>query len=330
VYVSEEKFEVGRNFGTKIWNAARFIQMHKTQNPIDVRAIKLNPDRWSPDDWHIVAKVEDAAKAAQDCLERCRFNDYALVLYDFFWAEFCDWYVEYSKDVLYGQDEARREEVLKIMHHVLDRALRLLHPLMPFLTEELWHGMGYGAEDETIQRAPWPEAKDATLRGMADTHVQYVDQKHELIRLARNLKADADISTAKKCEFVIRPLSADIGKQLESDRASLMAMVRAEKLTIDPAFNPAKAMPSALGVLGTVYLSLEGLVDVAAETAKLRGQVEKLDKELAGISAKLDNPNFVQKAKPEVVELQQAKRKELVEKREKLVKLIEALSAQPA
>jgi valyl-tRNA synthetase len=330
VYVSEEKFEIGRNFGTKIWNAARFIQMHKTQNPIDVRAIKLNPDRWSADDWHIVAKVEDAAKAAQDCLDRFRFNDYAHVMYEFFWHEFCDWYVEYSKDVLYGQDEARREEVLKIMHHVLDKALRLLHPLMPFLTEELWHGMGYGAENETIQRAAWSIAGDATLRGMADAYVTFVDQKHELIRLARNLRAEREIPPAKKVNYFVKAASPQVAAELERDRSSLMSMMRAESLAIDPAFQPDKAMPSALGALGTLYLSLEGLVDVAAETAKLQGQVEKIDKELAGIAAKLDNPNFVQKAKPEVVELQQAKRRELVEKREKLLKLIEGLSAKSA
>jgi len=328
VYVSTEKFEVGRNFGTKIWNAARFIQMHKTESPIDVRAIKLNPDRWSADDWHIVAKVDDAAKASADCLERYRFNDYALVMYEFFWHEFCDWYVEYAKDVLYGQDEARREEVLKIMHFVFDRALRLLHPLMPFLTEELWHGMGYGADDATIMRAEWPTAKDTTLRGMADPYVAFVDQKHDLIRLGRNLRADYEVPPSKKVDFAIRPVSPEAEKSLRADERSIATMLRAEKLTIDLAFQPSKAAPSAISALGTIYLSLEGLIDAAAEVTKLQGQVTQIDQELFRIAQKLDNPNFVQKAKPEVVALQQAKRQELTEKRDKIQKLIEALSSQ--
>jgi valyl-tRNA synthetase len=324
VYVSKDKFEVGRNFGTKIWNVARFMQMHKLEHPLDVRALKLNPENWSADDWHIVAKVDDAAKAAQECLERFRFNDYAHVLYEFLWHEFCDWYVEYAKEVLYGKDEARRREVLAIMHHVFDRALRLLHPLMPFLTEELWHGMGYGLEGETIMTAPWPTAENTTLRGLAQPYVEYVDLKHDLIRKARQLRADYEVPPGDKVDFVIKPVNAEAAAQLRADVNAISLLVKAGTLAVDPSFEPSKAMPSALNALGSVYLSL-GAVDVEAERAKLAAQLESVTQELDRIDARLNNAGFVQKAKLEVVNQARARRDELLGKREKLSAMLSGL-----
>ncbi len=325
VYVSKDKFEVGRNFGTKIWNVARFMQMHKLQEPLDVRALKLNPDNWSADDWHIIAKIDDAAKAASECLERYRFNDYAHVLYEFLWHEFCDWYVEYAKEVLYGNDEARRREVLSIMHHVFDRALRLLHPLMPFLTEELWHGMGYGLDHETIMTAPWPKADNLTLRGMAQPFVEYVDLKHDLIRKARQLRADYEIPPGDKVDFVVKPTTAEAAAQLRADANAISLLVKAGTLTIDPDFAPNRAMPSALNALGAIYLSL-GAVDADAERAKLTAQLDAVAQEIERIDARLANPNFTQKAKLDVVNQARARREELLGKREKLSAMLAGLT----
>ena len=324
VYVSKEKFEVGRNFGTKIWNVARFMQMHQVAETLDVRAIKLNPDRWSADDWHIVAKADDAAKAAQDCLVRYRFNDYALVIYEFLWHEFCDWYVEYAKEVLYGNDESRRAEVLRIMHHVFSKALRLLHPLMPFLTEELWHGMGYGLEVETIMTAPWPKADQTTLRGLAQPYVEYVDLKHDLIRLGRQLRADYEVPPGEKMAFAIKAADAGAAQQLQADAKPISLLLKASELTIAVDYAPAKATPSALNALGTIYMSL-GTLDVAAEIAKLEAQHAEATVELGRIEARLANPGFVQKAKVEVINQTTAKRDELVGKCEKLKRLIEGM-----
>ncbi len=324
VYVSKEKFEVGRNFGTKIWNVARFMQMHKTEQPIDVRALKLNPSSWSADDWHIVAKADDAAKVAQECLERFRFNDYAHVLYDFMWHEFCDWYVEYAKNVLYGSDEARRREVLQIMHHVFDRALRLLHPLMPFLTEELWHGMGYGLDGETIMTAKWPTPDNLVLRGMAQPYVEYVDLKHDLIRRGRQLRADYEVPPSEKVNFTIKPVDDTAAGQLRADVKAIALLLKAGELDIDPGFVPSKAMPSALNALGTIYLSLAGL-DVDAERAKLQGQLDAVTQEIERIDQRLANVDFVKKAKLDVVHKTMARQRELKEKSEKLTALIAAL-----
>ncbi len=322
VYVSKEKFEIGRNFGTKIWNAARFMQMHQTAEPLDVRHLRLSPELWSPDDWHIVAKVDDAAKAAMDCLERFRFNDYAKVLYEFFWHEFCDWYVEYAKDVLYRNDEPRRREVLQVMHFVFSKAIRLLHPLMPFLTEELWHGMGYGLETESIMTAPWP-TPDPLMRGLAEQHADYVDRKHDMIRVGRTMRADYEIPPGRKVDFALVPSMDEA--ELTRDSRVIELMLKAERFTIDPSFKPTQAMPSALTTVGTLYMSLGTDVDAVAEAAKFKAQLEQTEQSIAAAHAKLTNVNFLRKAKPEIVEAEQRRQAELQEKRDKLVNLISSL-----
>ncbi|MFH0953463.1 MAG: valine--tRNA ligase [Verrucomicrobiota bacterium] len=328
VYVSSEKFEIGRNFGTKIWNAARYMQMHTKDAPRDLGEPTFDPRRLSPDDQHIVARLQDTIAACTENLERFRLNDYAKAVYDFLWHQYCDWYVEYSKQVLYGSDEARKQDVLRVMHYVFSHALRLLHPLMPFLTEELWHGMGYQAKCESIMLAPWPKAMhhdELEEWGITSTVVAYVDARHDLVRIGRTLRADYGIVPAQKVDFAVRPVSAEAAAQLEGDRATIIALLKAGSFKIDPDFVPAKAMPSGLTPLGTIYMSLEGLLDVQAEIKRLAGQLHKMDQDLRNVAKKLDNMDFVSKAPADVVEQQRARRRDLLEKRDKLAKMIEML-----
>ncbi len=323
VYVSEEKFEIGRNFGTKLWNAARFMQM---------QAAGCSGGLWSPsstaplsaDDQHILAKLNECIAACQENLEKFRFNDYAKAIYEFTWHQFCDWYVEYSKQVFYGDDPARKATVLGVMHHCLSTALRLLHPLMPFVTEELWRGMGYNAQNESILTAPWPTPAAATWD--ADT-IAYVEARHELISLGRTLRADNGIAPGQKVDFVIKPAAAASAQRLEADRAGIMNLLKAGALTIDAAFAPAQAMPSTLTPLGTLYMAL-GAVDVAAEREKLAKQLAEVDRNLAGVQAKLGNENFVSRAPAAVIEQQRTLLATLTEKRTKLTHLIEMLGSQ--
>ncbi|MCX6998511.1 MAG: class I tRNA ligase family protein, partial [Kiritimatiellaeota bacterium] len=324
VYVSEEKFEIGRNFGTKIWNAARFLQMQApgAPPPADVQAPDFAAARLHADDQHILAKLNECIAACDDNLAKFRFNDYAKAVYEFTWHQFCDWYVEYSKQVFYGGDAARKAVVLGVMHHCLATALRLLHPLMPFLTEELWRGLGYNTESETILTAPWPTVI-ATAAWDAAT-VAHVEARHELIGLGRTLRADYDIAPGQQADFVIKPATADMAEQLEADRAGIMRMLKAGTLTLDGAFVPPQAMPSTLTSLGTLFLSL-GAVDMAAEREKLTKQLAEVDRQLVGVEVKLGNANFVGRAPAAVVAQQRALLAGLTEKRAKLTQQLEAL-----
>ncbi len=330
VYISKEKFELGRNFGTKIWNAARFMQMHTGDGPVEVREPQFDPALLTADDQHILALLHKTIRTCDENIDRCRFNDYAKSMHEFFWHEFCAWYVEYAKLPLNGSDEARKSEVLKVMHYVLSRALCLLHPIMPFLTEELWQGMGYTSMAESVMIAPWPQAMDeeelASWGVQADA-VTYVDAKHASIGLARNLRADYGLSPAQTADFVLRPIDAATGDRVRADRSAYLPYLKAEKLQVEPEFMPAKAMPSIITPLGTLFMSLEGHVDVETERRRLAEQLQKTEQELKNATKRLENENFVSRAPPEVVELVRTRKRELQEKREKLGKLIETMAS---
>ncbi|HMO49923.1 MAG TPA: valine--tRNA ligase [Kiritimatiellia bacterium] len=321
VYVSKEKFEIGRNFGTKIWNAARFMQMHLDKEGITASSLALNPDTWRPDDWHIIARIQDAAKAAEDNLTRYRFNDYAKVLYEFLWHEFCDWYLEYAKEALYGEDRERKHEVLRIMLHVFSRALRLLHPLMPFLTEELWHAFGFGSDGESILQADWPLDNESPLRNLAEPFVVYVDGKHELIRAGRTLRADHEIGPSQKMDFVIKPAATEDVPLFQNDLAGMAALLKAGVITVDPDFQPSGPMPNGMTPRGVIFMSMAG-IDVEAEKKRLGAEIQQAEQSLAKTRGMLGNEKFMAKAKPEVVDQTRANEAALVEKIEKLRRML--------
>ena len=330
VFVANDKFEIGRNFGTKLWNAARFMSLHTGVNAIRPDAPGFRRERMSPDDRHLLARLQGAIRDTTAHLEKFRFNDAAHTLYEFVWHEFCDWYVEYAKHVLYGTDPERQAQVLGVMHEVFSTALRLLHPMMPFVTEELWHQMGYGDGRRLLMETPWPEPMSAEAMAtwaIDDATVGYVDDKHELIRLARTLRSDYGILPGREIAFDIKPASAEAAARLLADQDSVKALLRAETLRIDPDLEVGKAMPSTVCRLGTVYMPLAGLVDVEAEIRRLGGQLDKVSQDIERTAAKLANQQFVSQAPAAVVDKQRERHADLLETKEKLKRLIGTLSA---
>jgi valyl-tRNA synthetase len=328
LYLSNQKFEVGRNFLTKIWNAARFMQMHAEGLRFEVGKPALDSASLGTDDRHILAVLHERVASCTESLEKFRFNDAARDLYDFVWHQFCDWYIEYAKVVLNGSDAARREQVRQVMHEVFATSLRLLHPMIPFLTEELWHAMGYGGPDDLLLRAAWPAARDQESLaewGVDARTVRYVEDKHEIIRLGRNLRADYSLSPSMKIRYIIRPETDEQARLLTAERDIVAALLRAGDLTIEPGFAPAAVMPHGSGRLGTIFMPIEGLIDAAAERARLGAQLEAVTRDLGAVNRKLDNIAFVQKAPPKVVEQQRSRKQELLEKGEKLRRLLDVL-----
>ncbi len=321
VYISDEKFELGRNFGTKIWNAARFMEMHSVG--FDVKDLAFDKANLTPDDQHLLAKLNEAIASVNDNLSRYRFNDATLALYDFFWHSYCDWYLEYAKPVLYKGSPEQKRHTLQVMHFAFSSAMRLLHPFMPFQTEELWHGMGYNHDCESIMVAPWPE--QAVVSGIDPSIVKYVDGKHDLVRVGRILRAEYNLAFKQEATFHVRPATDEYAGQIEADGESIMAALKADRLGVDVNFSPKGAMPSGISALGTIYMSIEGLVDVEAEIKKLSAELDEVNGHLANVKKKLENPSFVNKAPREVVALQEKRQEELVEKGEKLRKMIETL-----
>ena len=331
VYINDEKFELGRNFCTKIWNAARFMQMNATTdaalNPED---IDFSTMTLSPDDQHLLAKLSETIRSTEENLAKHRFNDAALAMYDFMRHSFCDWYVEYSKSAFRGDDPQRKLEVEQVMNYVFSASLRLMHPFIPFITEELWHGMGYNTVHESIQRAPWPKAlseEDLAEWGVEDRVVEYVEAKHDLIRVGRTLRSDYNLTPKQQAKFSIRPAQERTAEMLRNDLDSVSLLLGAESITVDRDFTPEGAMPSGISQLGTVYMSIEGLVDIDAEVARLKKQLETVENGVSSITKKLSNENFVKRAPADVVAGEEKKKADLLEKCGKLQTLIETLSA---
>jgi valyl-tRNA synthetase len=328
VFLSDEKFEIGRNFGTKIWNAARYIRRHGETPPEGWQEPRLEGSRLSTDDRHLLRRLDAVIRACDEHLERFRFNDYAMTLHGFVWGDFCDWYVEYSKGVLYGSDAERKTDVLRLLHHVFAAALRLLHPLMPFVTEELWHRMGYNTSHESIVRAPWPvPAGPERLErwGATEDIAAYVEAKRDLVRAARTLRADLNLSPHDRPRFFVRPERTEHTALLNSEAETVAAMIPAEALAMIPDFVPPRPMPSAVSGLGVLYMAIDERLDLDAEREKIRGQWEKTTAELERVERKLANADFVAKAPPPVVEKQRARRVELAERQKKLSDLLDTL-----
>jgi valyl-tRNA synthetase len=323
IYVSNEKFEIGRNFGTKLWNAARFMQMHGEGVPAAEwsQKLDLDPALLRPDDKHIITRLNESIADCTDNLGKYRFNDAAHALYEFVWHQFCDLYVEYTKTALNGDDESRRQQVLKIMHYCFAAVLKLLHPMMPFVTEELWHAMGYAATSETIMKATWPEPLPKSVLDAAESTseiVDYVDAKHDMVRVGRQLRADYGIAPGKRINYLVRPDSTQAQKFLLADIDAAKAALRAENITIDSQLQP-EAMPGAISRIGMVYMPVEGLIDVEAELTRLNGELAKITGFISNTTRKLENRNFVDKAPAEVVEKTRAQKADLIEKAEKLL-----------
>ena len=308
--VNKEKFEIGRNFATKIWNAARFMQMQEGAVG-NAATWSLNGiSNLSADDRHILWACDIACRKMNDILERYRIQDGALAIYDFFWTQICDWYVEYAKD---SQNKAVSFAILRDVYW---KALRMLHPYMPFVTEEVAHQLGYLKDGETIMRAPYPTGytdEEKASWGLSREVYDFVNAKREAITALRALRAEYKVPPSA---FVKVTVATD-DDRAKAEADALKRAMRAESVEFVKAGSDL-AMPSKMTSFGTVYLSLEGLVDKAAELKRIESELAKLAGFIKSSEAKLANSQFTEHAPAAIVE--EARRK-LSENREKAVQL---------
>ncbi|HXD01019.1 MAG TPA: valine--tRNA ligase [Verrucomicrobiae bacterium] len=306
ILFDEQHVELGRNFCNKLWNACRFRQMQAGSAGFPIQG-EIVPQMLTTDDKWILLKLDHAIQELTQSLAEYKFSEAAQTLYRFFWSEYCDWYVEATKAVFQGTDDARKANTLAVIDFVLSHTLRLFHPFLPFITEELWHGMGY-AEDmpegqggRTIMFAPWPKPFDEDFRGhygLDDCYLEMTDLKYELVTLGRNLRREANIASNKKVKFILKPAA----HVTPHDAAVLKILLNAEALEIDPNYSPKKGTAAINASYGDLYLPLEGLVDVATEKARLTKELEKYNAEIQKVEGKLNNPAFTQKVPPQVLE----------------------------
>ncbi len=310
ILFDEQNVELGRNFCNKLWNACRFRQMvgsapapgASADAPSVVFEIQgeIEPTLLSSDDKWILLKLDAAIREVTIALNEYKFSDATATLYRFFWSEYCDWYVEASKAVFFGTDDKRKANTLAVIDFVLSHTVRLFHPFLPFITEELWHGMGYSTDmpdnqgGKTIMFAPWPMPLDEEFKGhygLDDCYLEIAGAKYELVTQGRNLRREANISAAKKIRYVLKPVNFLPPHDIEVIRL----LLNAEVVDVNENFLPPKGTLTARGELGELFLPLEGLrsaEELAAEKVRVTKELEKIEAEISKVEAKTGQSEF--------------------------------------
>jgi valyl-tRNA synthetase len=310
-----EKVEGSRNFTNKIWNAARFVLLHHEKENTaegdlinDLHSSMLNsfamgesfdlPDEWLtlPDKW-ILSRIETVTAEVTRLLERFDLGAAASLLYDFLWNEYCDWYIEFSKPRLYQEENVLERKVAQsILARVLRQTMELMHPFMPFLTEEIWQALPH--HGESIMITKWPVTNEKLQFAAAGSEMETVI---EVVRTIRNIRAEANVQPQKKAEAIlVGSLEKIAVLERNIQYISGMAGLGECRLVNDESFKAEKSI-SAVAAGITIFMPVAGLVDAAKEKERLTKELGQLEAEIAKIETRIDSPAFTAKAPPQVV-----------------------------
>ncbi|MCL7453539.1 MAG: valine--tRNA ligase [Anaerolineae bacterium] len=324
------RLEGARNFGNKIWNAARFVVTNLEGATGDARlAAPSLEDRW------IVSRLNQVVGEATDLFESYQYGEAGRRINDFLWGEFCDWYIEACKIRLYGDDSpegrAARARAQVTLVWVLDRGLRLLHPYMPFVTEEIWQHLktaAPGSDDweESLMITPWPEVNKAQLDPAAEADMALL---MDLIRQIRNARAEFDVTPGRRIAAIIAGAGKVEMLQAQRELLAFLAKLDDEQLTLTRSLQdkPQKAVALVASEGVEAYLPLAGLVDLEQETARLHKALEETEKEIQRAEGMLANEDFVNKAPAHIVQQQRDRLDEQLERRGRLQMRLAALQS---
>jgi valyl-tRNA synthetase len=314
VKMSEKRVEGYRNFINKIWNAARFALTH-----INKSYTNLTPQRLSLVDRWILSRLYHLSGKVSEALDSYRFNDAAGMIYNFVWHEFCDWYLEAIKPTLFGKEgQNPQQATLGVLWRVLHDTLILLHPFVPFITEEIWHKLP--GTQGSIMKAAFPlyDDTDTCIRRdeEAESHMRLVSG---IITGIRNIRGEMNISPSLSLAVSAQSQDESTKKTIEQHRDMIINLARLNSLSVGNAVERPNSAATVVVNDATIFVSLEGIVDFAKEIERLEKEINKLRNESAAVLKKLNNEDFLRKAPPEVVEKVKAKHNLLVEKQQKLL-----------
>ena len=315
--------EEGRNFANKLWNAARFRQMQGS-----VAAISELPEieKLSIYDIDILQKLDSLNDELSASYSSYKFQEIANRLYEFFWSEFCDWYLESIKLCLRDDaNESRKQTVLIVVDTVLAGYLTQLHPYMPHITEELWEKLGYSQDEEELlmQRIL---SKEKLLDRFDKNSVQEAGKKtnaiHEATTRARHIKAQYNLAANRNVKFYLQPQDNWVADELDVFKL----LSGAGEIIIDDSYEASTGTPTFLTPIGKMFMPLEGLVDIEAEKIRINKEIDKTDKDLKQVLGKLSNSNFTERAPAEIVQENIDRKDSLRQKLEQLQEMLQNLS----
>ncbi len=319
IRLSANRVEGYRNFATKLWNAARFAEMNECvrQRDFDPKSVKQMVNRW------VAGETQRAVAAVTTAIDSYKFNEAAGAAYDFTWGTFCDWYLELTKPILNGSDEEAIAETRAMTAWVLDQVLKMLHPFMPFITEELWGRMvEVGVQRQNLLcLSQWPDYADLEDT-VADDEIGWLVK---LISEVRSVRSEMNVPASAKIPLVLVGASVETKARAERHIETVQRMARIEALS----FDTAAPKGSAQMVIGeaTACLPLEGVIDMAAERKRLEKEIDGVTSDIGKMDAKLTNPNFMSRAKPEAIEETQERKAELLVAQDKLRAALRRVSA---
>jgi len=319
IKMSEKRVDGYRHFINKLWNAARFSLMRlsaadalQDREPADSRLRSL-PDRW------ILSRLHRLSERVADALDIYRFNDAASALYQFVWHEFCDWYLEAIKPRLYGDgtDEDRQAATRQVLWQVLRDTIVLLHPFTPFITEELWHRLP--GTTGSIMKAPFPLDSRSGLDLAGDAQAERdMSLLIGIITGIRNIRGEMNVAPGAALTVSIQSSDDTTSERIDHHRELITSLARLASMTVGPPGERPRKAATSIFENASIFVSLAGLVDFARESERLEKEIGKVTGELTGVTKKLSNPNFLQKAPPAVVAQVREKNDTLLQKQEKL------------
>ena len=299
VRFSYEKMDASWNFINKIWNASRFVLMNTemmTVEDIDLTKNKTVIDRW------ILTRLNETIEKVTVNYDKFEFGEAGRALYNFIWDDFCDWYIEMSKEVLFGDDEAQKLTTRSVLLHTLDQILRLLHPVMPFVTEKIWQEMPH--RGTSIMTASYPVVNPEFNDEKASRGMEILV---ELIRAVRNIRQEVNTPLSKPITLLLKPQKAEIAEFLTANTHYIKRFTNPETLVIDSELSAPELAMTQVITDCEVFLPLADLINIPEEIARLEKEGEKWEKEVERVNKKLSNARFVEKAPEKVVEEEREK-----------------------
>jgi len=304
IHFSEKLLEMGSAFANKVWNASRFVLSNLED--FDVSTTVDNSEFKLEDKW-ILSKLQTASKLINENMEKYELDAAAKLAYEFFRGDFCDWYVEIAKTRVYGQEGSDKVVAQWVLRHVLDKGLKMLHPFMPFITEEIWQKLQTG--EETIMLSDFPKEEKEFINIDAEKEFDYLK---EIISAIRNIRGEANVSPSKKIEVIFKTADENSRNILQNNAKILDKLANVEKYEFNVEIP--KLVGFRLVDTTEIYVPLAELIDLDKEIEKLEKSIEKTQVELDKVLKKLSNENFVAKAKPEAVEKEKRIKEELENK----------------
>ncbi len=315
VHFSNEMVEIGRNFANKIWNAGRFLLMNAQNIKIDLslkdKFIDFT-DRW------IYSRFHKTIKAFTEAIDNFEVNAASKIIYSYVWNDFCDWYIELSKYRLYHGSDQVKSTLLTRAILLYEEMIKLVHPFMPFITEEIWQLLDYRKAGESISITSYPEFNEKFIDEDAENEIEFVQN---IVTAIRNIRGEMNIPPAKQINVFLKT-----NKITEEQSQYIKSLVKIEQLIVDPDIQKPKASASAVVKGCDIFVPLEGLIDLHVERHRIQKEIARLTSSLEGVKKKLSNENFISKAPSEIIEREKNKMNDWQKALEKLHNILEDLN----